>query len=232
MKTLFLLLLTLPAFTQPLPSEARQQERIRKYEQIVADNPRDVEFWHELAEAYQDAELWDKAINADSEAIKRLPRYADAFRSRGKSRVGKQDYLGAIPDFTEAIRLIELRGGVDYYITVERPPESYIYSYRTRGIALSHLGRYNEAIADLAIALRLKKDDATLIFEKGYLEDKAGRKADAIVDLHRAGLIYADSYGRKSAEDCAVRLDSLGAHGEAADVRRKLEPRKAKSDLP
>jgi tetratricopeptide (TPR) repeat protein len=233
MKNLFLLtLMILPAFPQPLPSEARQQERIRKYEQIVADNPRDVEFWHELALAYRDAEMWDKAINADSEAVKRLPRYAAAFHSRGKSRIGKQDYLGAIPDFTEAIRLFELRGGIDLYLTVEQPPDSYIDSYRTRGIALSHLDRFSEAITDVATALKLRKDDATLIFEKGYLEEKAGRKTDAVVDLHRAGLLYADNYGRKSAEDCAAHLDALGAHGEAAEVRRKLEPRKAKSDLP
>ena len=100
------------AYGQPLPSEARQQERIHKYEQIVADNPRDIEFWHELADAYRDAEMWDKAINADSEAIKRHPKYAAAFYGRGKAKVGKQDYAGAVADFNDTIRLFELRGGL------------------------------------------------------------------------------------------------------------------------
>jgi len=221
---LLLMVLATTALSQPLPSEAQQQERIRKYEQFVADNPRDIEFWHDLADLYREAEMWDKAINADSEAIKRFPKYAIAFYGRGKAKVGKQDYAAAVTDFNEAIRLIELRGGLQIYLTEEQPPESYIDSYRTRGVALSHLNRFNEAVADLAIALKLRKDDPRLLFEKGYLEEKDGRKKDAVADYQRAGLIYADGYDRKSAQECATHLEGLGARAEADAVRRKLEP--------
>jgi tetratricopeptide (TPR) repeat protein len=216
---------------QPLPNEARMQEQIKKYERIVADNPRDIEFWHELAVLYREAEMWDKAIAADSEAIKRHPKYAAAIYSRGKALFGKGDYLGSLTDFNEAIRLFEVRGGMELYLTVEQPPESYIDAYRTRGVAFSHLGKYAEAVSDLGAAAKLRKDDPKLLYEKGYIEEKAGRKKEAVADLHRAGMIYADGYGRKSAEDCASRLDALGAHGEAGEIRRKMEP-KAKSDLP
>jgi len=229
---LLLMVLATTTHSQPLPSEAQQQERIRKYEQLVADNPRDIEFWHDLADLYRDAEMWDKAINADSEAIERFPKYAIAFYGRGKAKVGKQDYAAAVADFNEAIRLIELRGGLQIYLTEEQPPESYIDSYRTRGVALSHLNRFNEAVADLAIALKLRKDDPRLLFEKGYLEEKDGRKKDAVADYQRAGLIYADGYDRKSAQECATHLEGLGARAEADAVRRKLEPKKAKTDLP
>jgi tetratricopeptide (TPR) repeat protein len=236
-RPLFVLLPMIPAMMpavhgQPLPSEARQQEQIRKYEQLVADNPRDIEFWADLADLYRQAEMWDKAIKADSEAIQRHPKYAYAFWSRGKAKVGRQDYAEAVADFNEAIRLIELRGGLELYLTVEQPSENYIDSYRSRGVALSHLNRFNEGIADLAIALRLRKDDPILMFEKGYLEEKAGRKKDAVTDYQRAGLIYADGYDRKAAQDCATHLEGLGAKSEADAVRQKLLPRKAKSDLP
>ena len=219
-------------YAQPLPGEARQQERIHKLEQMVADNPRDVEFWHELADVYRDAELWEKAINADSEAVKRHPKYAVAFYGRGKAKVGKQDYAGAVADFNEAIRLFELRGGFEIYLTLEQPSEPYIDSYRTRGVALSHLNRFDEGIADLGIALKLRKDDPTLLYEKGYLEEKAGRRKESVADFRRAGLIYADSYARKPAQDCATHLQALGARAEADEVRSKMEPRKPKSDLP
>jgi tetratricopeptide (TPR) repeat protein len=219
-------------YGQPLPSEARQQERIHKYEQLVADNPRDVEFWHELADVYRDAEMWDKAINADSEAVKRHPKYAAAFYGRGKAKVGKQDYAGAVADFNESIRLFELRGGLEIYLTLEQPSDIYIDSYRSRGVALSHLNRFDEGVADIAIALKLRKDDPRLFFEKGYLEEKAGRKKDAVADYRRAGLIYADGVARKPAQECAARLEGLGAKAEAEEVLRKLEPKKAKSDLP
>jgi tetratricopeptide (TPR) repeat protein len=106
---------------QPLPSEARVQEQIKKYEAITRDNPRDVEFWHELAGLYRQAEMWDKAIAAETQAVQRFPKYAAAFYGRGKARMGKDDYNGAIEDFTTCIKLAELRGGLDLYLTVEQP---------------------------------------------------------------------------------------------------------------
>jgi tetratricopeptide (TPR) repeat protein len=226
------LLLALSAAAQPLPSEAAQQERIRKYEQITADNPRDVEMWHELAGFYREAEQWDKAIGAETQAIQRHGKYAVAFYGRGKAKQGKEDYTGAVEDFTASIRLLEARGGLDLYLTVEQPPDSYIDSYRSRGVALAHLNRYSDAIADLSIALKLRKDDPKLLYERGYLEEKGGRKSDAIPDYSRAGLIYADAHARQPASDCIARLDGLGAKAESDAIRRKLEPRKAKSDLP
>jgi tetratricopeptide (TPR) repeat protein len=231
-RALMLMTMTAAVHAQPLPSEAQQQERIRKYEHLVADNPRDIEFWADLADIYREAEMWDKAIHADSEAIQRFPKYAFAYYSRGKAKVGKEDYAAAVADFNEAIRLIELRGGLQIYLTEEQPPESYIDSYRSRGVALSHLNRFNEGIADLAIALKLRQDDPTLLFEKGYLEEKGGRKQDAVADLERAGLIYADGRDRSSAQECVTHLEGLSAKSEADEIRRKLEPKKAKSDLP
>jgi tetratricopeptide (TPR) repeat protein len=227
-------ILVLAAFAgaQPLPREAQQQAEIHKYEQLVADNPRDIEFWHQLADLYRDSEIWDKAINADSEAIKRHPKYAVAFYGRAKAKVGKQDYTAAVADFNESIRLLELRGGVELYLTVEQPPEFYIDAYRSRGVGLSHLNRFDEGIADLAIANKLRKDDPRLLYEKGYLEEKASHKKDAVADYQRAGLIYAEGYDRKSAQECATHLEALGAKAEAVAVRAKLEPKKQKSDLP
>src|ERR1700682_5924112 len=78
-------------YVQPLPSEARVQERIQKYEALTRDNPRDVEFWHILGGFYREAEQWDKAISAETQALQRHPKYAVAFYGRGKARMGKED---------------------------------------------------------------------------------------------------------------------------------------------
>jgi len=225
-------LLACSAVAQPLPSEAAREERIRKYEQITADNPRDVEMWHELAGLYREAEQWDKAIGAETQAIQRHGKYAVAFYGRGKAKLGKEDYAGAVEDFTASIRLLEARGGLDLYLTVEQPPESYIDSYRSRGVALAHLNRYGDGIADLSTALKLRNDDPKLLFERGYLEEKGGRKNDAVPDYSRAGLIYADGHARQAASECIAHLDALGAKAESDAIRRKLEPKKQKSDLP
>jgi tetratricopeptide (TPR) repeat protein len=232
MRILIILGLTSAAVAQPLPSEVRVQQRILQYEQITRDNPRDVEMWHILGGLYREAEQWDKAIAAETQAVQRHPKYAVAFYGRGKARVGKDDYAGAVEDFTSSIKLYEMRGGLEAYLTVEQPSAEYIDCYRTRGVALSHLNKYKEGIADLSIAIRLRKDDPKLLYERGYLEEKAGLKKDAVPDYHRAGMIYADGSAREQAQECVARLDGLGAKAEADAVRLKLAPRTRKSDLP
>ena len=232
MRKLILLGLASAAAAQPLPSEARVQQRIQQYEQLTRDNPRDVEMWHVLGGLYRDAEQWDKAIAAETQAVDRHPKYAVAFYGRGKARVGKDDYVGAITDFTSSIKLYEMRGGLEMYLTVEQPSAEYIDCYRTRGVAEAHLNKYKEGISDLSIAIKLRKDDAKLLFERGYLEEKAGLKRDAVPDYHRAGMIYADGSAKQQAQDCVAKLDSLGAKAEADEIRRKLAPKAPKSDLP
>lgn len=217
---------------QPLPSEARQQQRIQQYEQLTRDNPRDVEFWHILGGLYRESEQWDKAIAAETQAIQRHPKYAVAFHGRGKARVGKEDYAGAVEDFTASIKLFESRGGLEIYLTLEQPSAEYIDCYRTRGVALSHLNKYSEGIGNLSIAIRLRKDDPRLLHDRGYLEEKAGRKQDAVGDYQRAGLLFADASARAAAQECVERLDGLGAKKEADAVRLKLAPRTPRSDLP
>ncbi len=221
-----------PLCSQPLPSEAQRAERIKQYEQITRDNPRDVEMWHILAGLYREAESWDKAIAAESQAIQRHPKYAVAFWGRGKAKVAKEDYAGAVDDFTSSIKLFESRGGIEIYLTLEQPSEEYIDCYRSRGVAQAHLNRYPDGITDLSNALRLRKDDPKLLYERGYLEEKGARKSEAIADYHRSGLIYADSHARQPAEECITHLAGLGANAEADAVRKKLEPKKVKSDLP
>ena len=220
-----------------LPSEAELENEIKQYEQFTRDNPRDVEFWHILGGLYRQAERWDKAIAAETQAIKGHPRYAVAFYGRGKARMGKEDYSNAVQDFKSAIQLFEARGGLQKYLTLEEPSDEYVDCYRTRGVALAHLNKYAEGIADLSIAVKLHKDDPKLLYDRGYLEEKADMKKDAVWDYYRAGMVYADSAARDSsareqAQECIVRLDGLGAKEQADSVRQQLIPKKPKSDFP
>ena len=225
-----------------LPSQARLQGEIRKYEELTRTYPRDPEYWHDLGGLYRDAEQWDKAINAEDQAVHIHPKYAVAYWGRGKSKMGRagteqgsqasSDYTGAIEDFTSSIKLFELRGGLEVYLTLEQSSDEYTDCYRSRGVALAHLNKYPEGIADLSIALRLRKDDPKLIYERGYLEEKAGLKNDAIPDYHRAGMIFADSHAKASAQECIARLDGLGAKYQADAIRVLLAPKTPKSDLP
>lgn len=248
--------LTLRERAAKLPSEAALQKEIQKYEQLTSQDPRDVEFWHILGGLYRQAERWDKAIAAETQAIQRHPKYAVAYYGRAKAIMGRadlrsndhpaEDYNKAVEDFTSSIRLFEGGRGPGAFLQASQPNGEYIDSYRTRGVALAHLNKYPEGIADLSTAIQVLQltehtngDDARLLYERGYLAEKADRKKDAVRDYHRAGMIYADAFtaygdrfARSPAEECIARLDSLGAKEQADDVRLQLIPKTPKSDLP
>jgi tetratricopeptide (TPR) repeat protein len=243
-------------WAQPLPSQAELQREIHKYEQLTSHDPRDVESWHILGGLYREAEQWDKAIAAETRAIQGHPKYAVAYYGRGKARVARagtlsddraaEDYGKAVEDFTSSVRLFEGGRGPGSFLQASQPNLEYVDSYRTRGVALAHLNKYPEGIGDLSTAIQVLQhaqheawDDAKLLYERGYLEEKAGRKKEAVVDYHRAGMLYADAfnaYGYRAAyspaQECVARLDTLGATAEGNEVRLKLIPKTPKTDLP
>lgn len=216
---------------RPVPS---LEARLRRYERLLANveaRPDDAFSWHEIAGIYRELSEWDKAIIAESAAIEHYPSYAVAYYGRGKTWMELHGWDQAAGDFTAAIRLWEFRGGREKFLTLEQPPEEYVDSYRTRGVAKAHAGDYEAAIGDLQTAVRLDRNNARLHFELGYLEEKAGRLEDARVDVHNAALLYLDAGDKGGAEDCVAALDRLGAVEEADALRIRMAGRRP-SDLP
>src|SRR5258706_7329389 len=214
----------LQAAAQPLPLDAERAQRINRLKEITTASPKDVGSWHDLGQLLYEANRFDEAIEAESRAIAIHPKYAVAFYGRGRSRMQKKEYALARTDFTAAIALWESRGGVERFFTEEIPKPEHVTSYRDRGIAFAHEGHFQEAVADLDVAVKLRTDDPVLLFERAHLEEKAGRKADAIADFHRAGLIRAERSDVKGARDCVSRLLSLGASKQAKEIEKRLEP--------
>ena len=223
---------TAVAEAQTLPSEARLRERIARFVEITRASPRDVGSWHELATLYRQASEWDLAVAAETKAIDQHPRYAAAFWGRGKAHVGRRSFAEARSDFSAAIDLWQTRGGLEKYLTVERPPAELVDSYRTRGVAWAHEGKFDDAVADLSIAISLQKDDARLHYERAYLLEKAGKVKDAVADYRWAGLLYVDGKAIEQARECGDILRRLGAQDEAAALAKRIEDARPKSDLP
>jgi tetratricopeptide (TPR) repeat protein len=139
------------------------------------------------------------------------------------------DHAGAIQDFSIAIRVWEFPGGLQKFLTLEQPKAEYIDSYRSRGVARGHLNDWDGAVADLTTAMRLRKDDARLHYERGYLAEKAGRAAEAVADYFRAGLIYSDEGAKSLVRKCASALERLGAETRAQSLTERLS-RQASQD--
>lgn len=214
-----------------LPSQEALHRRFERLRATVDERPDDSFSWHEIAGIYRELSEWDKAIIAEDLAIEHHPSYVLAYYGRGKTWMELHRWAQAAADFTAAIRLWEFPGGLEKFLTLDKPPDEYVDSYRTRGVAKAHAGDYAAAIADLKIAVRLNRNNARLHFELGYLEEKAGRGQDARVDVHNAAVLYLDLGDKSGAEECVAALDRLGALEEADRLRIRMSGRRP-SDLP
>ena len=207
---------------------------LRRFERLRADvdgQPDNPGAWHEMAGIYRELSLWDKAIIAEDLAIEYHPNFAGAYHGRGKAKMEIHDWADAVADFTAAIRLWEFPDGLEKFLTLEEPRDEYVDSYRTRGVARAHEGDHDAAIGDVSTAIRLRRHNARLYYERAYLEERAGRAEDARIDAYNAGRLYLDRGEKEDAAECVSLLDRLGAHDDADKLRILMAARKP-SDLP
>ena len=128
------------------------------------------------------------------------PVSADDFSQRGISRFEKNDFDGAIADFTKAI---------------ESHGHQLEFCYYFRGIALYRRGRISEAIADISRAITLKQHPR-FYNDRGNMIAQQGDFESAISDLNRAIELdpkFAKAYGDRGivrlmrGEEAAAELD-------------------------
>ena len=110
-----------------------------------------------------------------------LPISADTSFLWGKAKCELGNYVGAILDYTMAIRL--------------KP--DFAEAYNNRGVAKGNLGQYFAAISDFDIAIRFKPDDATAYCNRGVAKGNLGQYFAAISDYDIAIRLkpnYATAY--------------------------------------
>ncbi len=217
---------------QDLPNEAYVRKQRDTWLNVAQNSKHDVEAWHKVAEFELQLGNPDAAIAAEDKAIAMFPKYAVAYATRARAHFDKRNFPAARADASKVIELLEAKGGFQKYIDFERPPEHYIASYRLRGLANAWEQKWDPAFADLAAAVKLSPNDASLEVERAKLYEKAKRPREAVPCRLRAGLLYADSLARDLAMEQAEALRKLGAPKEAAQVEAKLASKKPKSDLP
>jgi tetratricopeptide (TPR) repeat protein len=119
---------------------------------------------------HETAELPDDASN-DRELTPAGPANDGHFyRQRGIAAYGKGDFLGAIGNFDEAIRL--------------NPDDAR--SYNIRGNVWDELGIFERALADYDEAIRIDPNDPAVYHDRAILWQRKGALDKALVDLDRA----------------------------------------------
>ena len=125
---------------------------------------------------------------------------ADTYFLWGNAKYKLGNYVGAIADYTKAIRLkpnyataynnrglakfrLEryIAAVVDFDIAIRLKPD-YVDAYNNRGSAKYRLGQHFDAISDYDIAIRLKPDDADVYNNRGYAKADLGQYFAAIAD--------------------------------------------------
>jgi tetratricopeptide (TPR) repeat protein len=151
---------------------------------LISTDPTNAGAFYNRGTAYMILKQYDKARDDFSEAIRLDPTMARAFARRCLARFNrKSDYVVAVPDCNEAIRLA---------------PKDYLGFY-FRGILNLESGRHHEAIADLTMTIQLDQPDNK--FKVGYIERGDAYALIGSNDNARADWKIACAQGVKDACD-------------------------------
>jgi Tetratricopeptide repeat/Excalibur calcium-binding domain len=116
-----------------------------------------------------------------------------ALNNQGVGKMQKQDYEGAISDFSTAIKL--------------KP--DLVEAYLSRGVAHSLTKNHKAAIADYTKALKLKPTRADAYLNCADDLFVLGDKAKAIADLKQAKTLFTKTGDAKNAKEAGARLVAL-----------------------
>lgn len=126
--------------------------------------------------------------------------------SRGQAAAAAGDWAGAADAYSEAVRLDPKSGD----------------ALRCRGTAYLHLGRNDQALADLDAAVALVPPNASLVYNRGLARARLGDGEGALADFSEA-VRLDPGLARAYKARAAVRVRQGDAAGAEADRRRAAE---------
>ena len=135
---------------------------------------------------------------------------ATVFYNRGVQLLAANDYERAISSFDQALAS---------NITLIKMSDGLLYTYQGKGHALIQLGRYDDAIRTLDLALGLFPNDTILWNNKGYALFKLQRYDQAVAAYDRA--LALDNTFTNSFINKGDALYQMGKYSEAIAAYNK-----------
>ena len=145
--------------------------------------------------------------------IELSPRYDEAFRLRGRTRVGLREFQAAIDDYSHAVSL--------------NPRSAAAFS--NRGVAFGHIRDFDKALADFNTAIRLEPLNPDFHVDRGVAYVNQGLFPKALADFSRA--IELDPAGAPAYANKALLYENLQRWEEALETYKALV-RHARPDYP
>jgi len=140
---------------------------------------------------------YDDAIEAYTRAIRIDSSNSLAFYNRGISRDKAGDVVGAIADFTIAIRSKQKL--IQDMKTNSSDMETIVSFYYNRGVLYTKLAEYSRAAEDYTLALEGKPKHVRALINRAKCMLKIGRFQDALMDYNASLKIASDRSFRISA---------------------------------
>ena len=148
---------------------------------------------------------YDEALKKFDKVIKKNPESWRAYHNRGLTKQNLKDHIGAILDFSNAIKLNQKQWSVSYWsrgyskqlisdhkgaisdftIAINLEPEFY-YPYYARAFSKGQTGNYNEAIKDLNLAITKDPNDKYSFSLRGDYKRNIGDLKGSLADYSAA----------------------------------------------
>lgn len=160
---------------------------IPDYKKILEIEPYDEIAYYNLSLCYSKLNNFSETINAVNCAIEKgLNGLSDSYFLRGHAKYHLKDYLGAIEDFSQAIKSDEETVYVpcDSSQRQEGIIDSETYLYR--GLAKFHISDYQGAINDLNITIQHSTDNKKAYFYRGSSKLKLGDISNGTLDIEKS----------------------------------------------
>ena len=178
--------------------------------------------------AFEQLQLGE-AVEAYSVAIERDSTRAHPYLMRGQVRWMSQQYGTAVEDLNRALALDSTLAwayffrGSSYFsldslsqalddlhvaaVSSEIPDEDRARAHRMRAIVYMAVSDFDKAIDAISLAITLRQDTPLYLFERGLLNDAAGRGPAARDDLER--FLVMDTTVNENTQFARMKLDSL-----------------------
>ena len=171
----------------------------------------------------------------------KIPQTAEEYRKRGVSRYKARDFVGAVEDYTEALRLepgnIHLHIGrgivwsglgehdkaIDDYSTAIHLNRNEFNAWSCRGKARIEKGEHDKALFDFNEAIRLQPNDEALLYHRSNIWLRKGEFEKAIDDCDAALRLHPSYQKAIDNRNSAIALRTMKIEGEKFGERMKEE---------
>jgi tetratricopeptide (TPR) repeat protein len=166
----------------------RYDEAVAAFDQVILLDPTNAQAMFDKGGVHLEQQQWEMAVNAYEQATDTEPNYVAAFLDKAITLIDLGRSAEALTHCETAIRIDAEKRAVD------DPPYALSRAHAIKGAALLSLGRHDEALVAIDVAMNSRPDDPLVHRHRSIILRKLGRHEEA----QHAYRIYEEHQNRQS----------------------------------